>query len=97
MSPDDVVSAAEKLITHHIEQSKEHRSGFIRWGAAEEAWEGIDQTHERAQQCMEEGDYFTAFELAILCFSHALDAFEYTADFTGDIHYTIEESLGLIE
>ncbi|MGM9950830.1 MAG: SWIM zinc finger domain-containing protein [Lysinibacillus sp.] len=97
MPVDDVVAAAEKLISHHIERSKDRRSGFIAWGATEDAMEGIDKTHQRIEQCMEEGDYFTAFELAILCFSYAIDAFQYTDDSSGDIEYTIEESLGLIE
>ena len=30
MRTDNIVLATKKLITHHIEQSKEHRWGFIR-------------------------------------------------------------------
>lgn len=96
MPVEDVVATAEKLIIHHIEQSKDRRSGFIAWGAVEEAMEGIYRTQERAEQCIEEGDYFTAFELALLCFRHAFDAFECTDDSSGDIEYAIEESLALI-
>lgn len=87
---------AYNMIVHYAESAK-GRSGFIEWGQAEAAVEGINLVHERIATHIEEGHIKMAVQLALLCVYQGMEMLEYGDDSDGEFGGAVEYSIELVQ